>query len=109
MAWLPNLRALLTLARAMQGCEKQLTRIANHLEGVDPPVPPVEDPGAVLAQDDTDFTRIEAARETLAPLLGRDPTEDEIAKELAGEEWGDDDQPVLPAALRAIRNGGRLQ
>lgn len=108
MAWLPNLRALLTLARAMQGCERQLKRIADHLEGVPPPPPafPFDDAGA---PDETDFVKIEVARETLAPLLGREPTEDEIAKELAGEEWGEDDAPILPAALRAIRNGGRVQ
>lgn len=109
MAWLPNLRALLTLARAAQGIETQLKRIADHLEGVEKPVAAIEEPRAFTDPADTDYGQVEEVRGQLAALLGREPNEDEIAKELAGEEFGDDDQPILPAALRAIRNGGRLQ
>lgn len=107
MAWFPNMRAFLTAARALQRIERHLGRIADHLEGKEPAV--ALDDATKAPPPDLDYDAVEDARARLTPLLGRDPDENELLRELEGQEFGDGDEPVLPAALRAMRNGGRVQ
>ena len=94
--WLPGLRALLTLSRRLDGIERQLARIADHLEGVTPARALDEAPAdldEVLApsQSPVHYARVEAIEQQLTLLLGRPPDADEICRALDDLEWGPDD------------------
>jgi hypothetical protein len=80
----PTLRVLLRIARAAEGINQSLKRIADSY---DPPrdTSPIPDeaPVVITAQDRTqDFAAIDRVTVNLQRMLGRDPDPDEVIRAL---------------------------
>lgn len=93
--WFSGLVSLSRLARAAQGIETQLRRIADAHEGIsppgretteEPPEPPTVAPPASTRADQ--FVLIDAVERQLTRAYGRPPTPEEIVHEMDGLEWG---------------------
>lgn len=85
--WLPGIRALLMGAAELKQLRLAAERIANALEGKSAPavsVDPLEEPIHVRSAED--FGLSYAIEQRLRRQLGRDPTADEIVRELDGVE-----------------------
>lgn len=100
--WLPGLRALLSIGREIRLLRQSVERLADAQEGkqplVDLPAPP-EDPLEIVYSRDSDYTRQFQIELRLKRQLGRDPTPDEIVRELDGEE-ADPADPVVVVGKR---------
>lgn len=89
-------KAFIRGARALEGIEAQLTRLANAHEGISPPAREVPDLPAepVRLIPSADFLAVDQARIKLTQLMGHEPSPEELAHELDGEEWGAESLPT---------------
>lgn len=94
--WVPGLLTLRRIERHLRSLADSQRRLADAAEGISPrgrEVAPAESrdpssaPGPFLHPPD-DFLAIEQIESRLRRQLGRDPSAEEIAHELDGQEWG---------------------
>lgn len=101
--WLPGLRALLTIGRELRLIRVALTRLADAQEGILPPPQDLpdapEEPLAVEYTRDSDYARQFQIELRLRRQLGRDPSPDEIIRELDQQE-ADPQDPVVVVGRR---------
>jgi hypothetical protein len=88
--WITGLRVILRYGRQLDRIAKALERIADSYEGIPPPARPAppEDHSVPVAYNpsDADFAHFERTQARLAKILGREPTPEEVERELDGIE-----------------------
>lgn len=107
--FLPGLRALLTIGRHLASIDQSLARLADVAEGRTRVVVSTDDAPPefdVSYLKDGEARRMEDEALRLRPLLGRDPTPDELARALDGTEWtGEDADAHRAAVVRDLARG----